>query len=257
MEQEKTNINVTPQDQLIQKFISDNYLKEDEGKVITIRTGEAPTLLDAITPNKVHLTGTIKAPSEFYKKRKDLHNPAKCHVLYDKNKQTITLIVDEQYKESNYQVTGKIELNPDLDQFKINKGAGAAFTIKGLMEVIKFTRMFFADMEAQAAIVMSLQNFKAKIEHAIEDTTNNRGNETQSKITKLENDLMESFVLIMPVFKGGDNVKFKVEILCQVRDREVAVWLQSTELKEVMMTSIDSIMNKELETFADIVCIEQ
>ncbi len=247
----------TPQDQQIRNFVSDNFLKPDEGKTLIIRTGIAPKLLDAIAPNKVHISGTITAPFDFYSKRKDLHNPNKCHVLFNKNKQTITLIIDENYSESNYQITGKLELNPDLAPFQINGGKDKAFTIKGLMEVIKFNRLYFADMEAQATIVMSLQNFKAKIEHAIEDSTNNRGNETQSKVTKLENDLMESFVLIMPIYKGGPNATFKVEILCQVRDREVAVWLQSTELKEIMMQSIDTIINGELENFKGIVCIEQ
>lgn len=249
----------TAETKVIREFLSDVYNEGDpkESKTLVIRTGAAPRQLDAVKPNKVHISGVIGAPNAFYQKRKSLHSPTKCHVLYDKNKGFITLVMDEQFNQDNYVINGQIILNPDLEEFNINAGKDDTFTIKGLMDVLKFNRVFFSDKDDNAKVVLALQNFKAKIEHTIEDSTNLRGNENQTKITKLEHDLQESFVLIMPIHKGGNNCTFRVDICCQVRDRAVCVWLESRELKELLMGSIDKIMEDELANFTDIVCIEQ
>lgn len=241
----------------VHKFASDYLPTSEEGKTLIIRTGAAPKLLDELKPQKVHINGVIAAPRMFYEKRKQLHNPDKSHVLYDKNAGTIILVVNEQFPEDNYNIKGTIRPNPDLAPFKINGGKSSTFDVKSLMEVLKFNRAFFVDKDENAKIVLALQNFKAKIEHAIEESGDNRGAENSTKITKMEHDLQESFELCMPIHKGGNNCTFKVEILCRVRDRAVEVWLESRELKEMEMTSIDKIMKDELAAFTEIVCIEQ
>lgn len=247
--------NKTPKKQQSEKFVSDNFLQNDEGKVITIREGVAPKLLDAIKPNKVHLTGIISAPSEFYNKRKDLHDKNKCHVIFDKNKGVIKLIVDEQFSNDNYEVSGKIEDNPDLSQFKIN--TSHLFGIKELMQLLKFNRLFFVDKEANQKIVLSLQNFKAKVEKTIADTSDLRGNDEKTRLTKLEHDLEENFKLEIPIHKGGNKSIFQVDICVSASSADVNVWLESKELKELQDSCKDSIINKELANFKDIVCIEQ
>ncbi len=245
----------TPKNEQIKSFVADNILKEDEGKVLVIRQGDAPKQLDLIKPNKVHVSGTISAPSEFYGKRKDLHNKNKCHVLYNKNAGTITLIVDEQFENDNYKITGTIQENPDLKQFKIN--TNHMFGVKELMQLLKFNRVFFVDKEANAKIVLSLQNFKAKIEKTLSDTSDLRGNDEKTRLTKLEHELEENFKLEIPIHKGGNKVIFQVDICVSASSSDVQVWLESKELKELQDSCKDGIIKDELTHFEELVCIEQ
>ena len=245
----------TPKEQIVRKFISDNHTSADDGKVIIIREGTAPKQLDALKPNKVHISGTISAPSEFYNKRKTLHNPDKCHVLYNRNKGELTLITDENFDNDNYKITGRIEENPDLKAFKIN--TNNMFGVKELMGILKFNRVHFVDKEANAKIVLSLQNFKAKIEKTLADTSDNRGTDEKSKLTKLEHELEESFKLAIPIHKGGKSYTFVVDICLSATSSDVQVWLESKELKELQDTSTDTMIDAELVHFKDIVCIEQ
>jgi hypothetical protein len=244
-----------PKDVAIEKFVSDHLNNPDSGSVLTIREGIAPKQLDAIQPQKVELSGTIKAPSEFYAKRRHLHSPDKCHVIYDRTAGTIELVFDEQYSSINYKITGKIEPNPDLKAFCIN--TNKMFTVKELMSILKFNRVHFADKDSNATIVLSLQNFKAKVEKSLTDTTTLRGNEEQSRLVKLEHELEESFFLFMPIHKGGSSYKFQVDICISATSADVQVWLESKDLKELQDTSGASMIEEELKNFVDIVCIEK
>lgn len=235
----------------IRKFVNDNLPFVAGEKELVIRTGEAEKIM---YPNKVRLSGVISAPALFYAKRKTLHDPNKCHVVFDKQKGVIRLVVDEQANERNYEVIGEITENKDLEEFAIN--SGQTFTIKELMQTLKFNRVHFADKDDNAKIVLALQNFKAKIEKTLEDSSNLRGNETKTSITKMEHELQESFMLKMPIFKGGEEKTFRVDVCVQVSDGSVVVWLESRDLKDMEVAGRSAIMDVELKNFAEIVCVE-
>lgn len=242
-------------EKVIKKYIGDilNEGDSSDNKVIVIRTGEAPKLNDEKIPNPVNIIGTISAPSSFYKKRSNLHDPNKCHVIYNKYIGSITLVIDEQFNQ--YVITGVINSNPDLKQFEIN--TKKMFGIKELMGIIKFNRLFFVDKEQNAKIVLSLQNFKAKVEKILSDKTDLRGNEEQFKIIKLEHELEASFQLKMPIHKGGMDQIFNVDICVSATSNDVSVWLESRDLNELQNSCKQSIIEAELENFKDIACIEQ
>lgn len=250
------------ENKVVRKFVSDvlNEEDSDKHKVIIIRQGDAPKQLDAIKPNKVHVEGIISAPSKFYEKRKGLHNPDKCHVLFNRLAGTIVLIVDENFSENNYKITGKVIENPELKPFCINEAGGCGggmFQVKELMEVLKFNRIHFKDQAENAKIVTSLRNFKAKAEQTFNDVDDNRGNSDKQKITKLETELAESFLLEMAIHKGGEKKTFKVDILCKATSTAVEVYLESVELHDLKQKSMNEILETELKAFAEIVCIEQ
>lgn len=223
-------------------------------KELVIRKGDAPKLLDEIRPDAIRLKGTIKAPGEFFTKRKQNHDYNGAHVIYDRNLGTILLVLDERYGKQNYEISGELEDNPDLAPFKIN---GATFEVKALLEVLKFNRIFFVDREVNNKIVANLMAFKANVQKTIRDISDNRGEDEVSKLTKLEHSLDENFVLEMPIHKGGEKKRFKVDICVTARAAHVEVWLESRELKELQQASADAMINKELEIFKDIVCIEK
>ncbi len=244
----------------IGKFVADHLAKiqpslSSEGLTLTFLEGEARKELPLIAPNKVHLSGTIKAPGEFYSKRKDLHNPDKCHVLYNMLSGTIKLVVDENFATDNYEVTGKIEKNAELGKFAIN--SGSAFDPKDLLNVLKFNRIYFSDKSENAKVVTALSQFKAKVSQAFESSDDLRGEAKASLESKIEHDLQESFMLEIALFKGQAKQKFKVDICLQVRSGSCQVYLESVELKDMEMQMLQDIVSKELETFSSIVCIEQ
>lgn len=235
----------------IRQFVSDNKPTEAGEKELIIRTGDAERIL---YPNKVRLSGVITAPAEFYNKRKELHDPNKCHVIYDKQKGAIKLVVDEQCAEQNYEVQGVLEDNEYLNPFKIN--SKTTFGVKDLMSVLKFNRVFFVDKDENAKIVLSLQNFKARADKTFEDSSNNRGTDSKVQITNLEHSLQEFFMLKMPLFKGGKEYTFKVDICVTASDGSVVVWLESRDLKDLQISEKNALMDEQLAHFSNIVCIE-
>ncbi len=247
--------NEKPSDGQLKKFISDNSLQPEEGKILIIREGEAPKQLDAIKPNKVHISGVISSPREFYSKRKQLHNKDKCHILYDVLKGCIILVVDENYSNDNYQITGTLEKNSELEKFRIN--TGHHFEPKQLLDVLKFNRIYFANTADNAKICLALQNFKAKVNTALENSNDLRGDKLNNLHSKIEHDLQESFVLDITIFKGQPKTQFKVDICVELRAGEVYVYLESVQLKDLQMSQSDGILKEELKSFGDIVCIEQ
>jgi len=228
-------------EEAVKSFTADHIALHKDANVSTliIREGAAPKLLDEVRPVGLFLEGTISSPFTFWEKRKNLHDQNQCHIVYNKNAGTITLKTDERFPNENYTIVGKIIENPDLDNFKINKNV--KFQVKQLMEVLKFNRMFFNDTEENFKIVAALQNFKAKAEKTFAEINDNRGNEEVSKITKLEHDLQEKFVLRIPLFKGQSPSLFSVDICVTATSSSVEIWLQSVELKELFEKAKEAI----------------
>lgn len=254
--EKNTTPTATPEGQAIQKFVSDNILNhEDTNPVITIRKGDAPKQLDAIKPNKVHLSGTIGAPAEFYNKRKALHDKNKCHVLYSVLGGKIILVVDENFENDNYKVVGTIEDNSDLTQFKIN--TGNQFEPKDLLKLLKFNGVYFESKTEHSKICLALQNFKAKVATSLENSNDLRGEKLNNLHSKITHDLQESFVLDIQIFKGQPKTKFKVDVCLELRAGEVYVYLESVQLKDLEKSTKEGILRDELDKFTDIVCIEQ
>lgn len=250
----------TPKEEAKSKFVSDHIARvmesaSEKGITLTILEGESRKELPLIAPNKVHLSGTISAPWEFYKKRKELHNKEKCHIVYNILDGKIVLVVDENYATDNYQVTGKLEENPEFSKFQIN--GGASIDPSEMMKLLKFNRFYFPDKAENSKIVTALSTFKAKVTQEYEKSDNQKGLARQSLDSKIEHELQESFMLEIGIFKGQPKSKFKVMVCLEVRNGQVKVYLESVELHDLKKEQLDKIVRAELKNFEDIVCIEQ
>ncbi len=258
MEDNEKAKGTTVRDQ-VKKFLGDKTLY-NQGEVkneLVIRTGDAENI---DYPNRVDISGIITAPASFFSKRKDLHNPDKCHLLFDKQKGQIKLIVDEQNSDAGYVIVGSLTPNPDLNEFnlKVSGLSTGKIPIKLLMEKLKFNKYFFVDKALNATIATYLMNFKAKVQTEIEAVNNQRGDQRDLKATQLSHELAEFFIIKMPIYKGLSPVEFKVEIRCEITSTgDVVTWLESSELGELNKSALETVINAELDLFKEIVCIEQ
>lgn len=242
------------------KFVADHLANiapalSEKGLTLTFLEGESRKELELVKPNKVHLTGTIAAPAEFYGKRKALHNKDKCHVLYSILKGEITLVVDENYANDNYQVIGKLEKNSELTAFGIN--SSNVVEPSEMLRLLKFNRIYFADKAENQRICTALSTFKAKVTQEFEKLDDQRGIAKQAVESKIEHELQESFTLEIQIFKGQPKQKFVVAVCLQVRNGAVGVYLESVSLKDLEMGQKEIIIQAELSKFSEIVCIEQ
>ena len=243
----------------IGKFVADHLSNvaaslSEKGLTLTILEGQARAELPLIKPNKVHLSGTISAPSRFYEKRKALHDKEKCHVMYSIQRGEIVLIVDENFEGENYKITGKVEKNSELVKFDIN--GGTSIDPSDMLKLLKFNKIYFVDKAENQKICAALSTFKAKVTQEFEKHDDQRGSAKSALESKIEHELQESFMLEIAIFKGQPRVKFKVDVCLEVRNGSVKVYLESVGLNDIEKDSLEMIVNEELKNFEDIVCIE-
>lgn len=233
-------------------------IEAGKGKVeIVVREGKAEELREK---KIIALSGVIDSPRLFWKNRHTEHNhheEDKAHVIFSKSEMRIQLVLNENSHFAKT-VTGKLQLNPELNAFKINNDS--TFSIKELSDILKMRKFFFKDRTEATKIISNLQKFKATITSELEKADDRRGNTTDSMVTKVKSDLDTNFTLKMPVYKGQPEKEFKVDIEFDVTDGdEIEVYLISEGMRMIELESIDKIFEAELKPFRDdkVVCIEQ
>lgn len=232
-------------------------LESIEGNEIIIREGKA---LDPVKPQQVLITGDIKTVSSFIEKRKDATmealaqfiNDKRAIVEVDKEKMTITLKLDPEYQYGTV-VTAKLEPNPDLEQFFINKNK--QFTQRDLVQLLKFSRLYFEDFDKHGSLLKAYQAFSAKTYTDLTGDSDNRGNKNFAFNKKVETGLPATFIMNIPIFKGQEPKRFMVEICLDVTDAAASFWFESIELKELQDIESEKILNDELESCKDYVIV--
>lgn len=228
-----------------------------QGKTeIVVREGQAELIREK---KVISINGIISAPREFFENRHgehDHHEADKAHVLFSKQENKITLILNENSHWAKT-ITGVLKTNPELDSFRINKDA--TYSIKELSDFLKMRKFYFKEREEATKIIGNLQKFKASIQTEIESDNDTRGNKMDLFVTKVKSNLDMGFTLKTNIFKGQPEKLFKVEIECEVRDEEMEVWLVSEELRLLELENTEKIFEQELKQFKDakVVCIEQ
>lgn len=221
-------------------------------KELVIRHGDAEKLHE---PKKVILAGTIDAPAEFFRKRPDQVKKEQCHVLFSFRDKKIVLVLDEKDPHGG-SVTGRLISNPELDLFKIN--SKSSLTIQDLKELFKTGRGFFASADENQKAITNLEKFRLSANVVIEKDNDNRGNVRDLVEATVKTSLDLSFKLNMPIFIGQPAKTFLVEILFDVRDKGVTVWLDSPELRSLIIEDREKIIGAALEPFKkDFVVIEE
>lgn len=234
-------------------------LESINGNEIIIREGQA---LPQVAPKKIVINGDIKTVSSFVNKRTkpadgenmglQVINPDRAIVEVDIEKKTITLSLDPE-DANGTMIISKLEPNPDLTQFGINKIV--QFSQKELVKLLKFSRLYFEDFGKHGELLRAYQAFTAKTYTDLAGEQDNRGNKNFAFNKKVETGLPTSFIMNVPVFKGQEKKRFMVEICLDVTDAAASFWFESVELEEIIDLESGKIIDEQLESCSDYVVI--
>jgi hypothetical protein len=239
-----------------------NFCEGTDHAEIVIREGAATKVLDPKPPVKINLMGIIGVPVEFLTKRlsePDQIDPKRCHVIVDREKITLTLVMNENDEYSRGIVTGVLEEHPKFREFGIN--SNKLWTPTELGMFFKMNRSFFPDKNVNMKLVTDLMNFTATVNNRIEKVVKEGGDRTDNFMQAVNSNLPQSFMLSIPVFKGMSPENLEVEIFAKINGREISLALFSPAasqiLEEIRDRAIDFQVNAIRDLSPEIAIIEQ
>lgn len=224
--EERINIHVTNPETQVIEILNGNSLPKKEPKILAIE-------------------GNIDSPRRVLNIRWKNLDQQSCHILVDRNPRQpfIKLVIDEANHYSG-SIKGTVQYNPEFVKFGINQKK--SFTLRDLSDFIKMNRYYFADSDVAMRLVAELRNFKAKVSKEMEKVSDNRGNAKILIDQVVDSNVPESFVLVIPIFKGGKSVAFKVEINISVRDADMDCQLESVEANDYIIDHCTKVIDEEL-----------
>jgi hypothetical protein len=235
-------------------------IENTNGELI-IRQGNAQEPLPLKEPKIINISGDIHSVANFINNRATGHSSQaidknKAIVSVDKHGGVIKLELDP---ENHYgaTVTAKLEFSEELKQFGIN--AGKRYARKELVELFKFSRLYFEDKNQHAQVLTGLYKLRIKSETEIQQEKDNQGNKRNLLDVKTVDDggLVKEFSITLPLFKGFPAKKISVEVCFEVLNGDVSFWLESIGLKETADAAIDGIFEDELESCEGFVIINK
>lgn len=208
---------------------------------VIIREGAAPKVLDPKAPVKMNVNGTINAPYEYLSKRIDCIKQKDCHIIVNREKITIELVVNESDEYTRGTIAGTLQFHPKFEEFGIN--AGKVWSPFDFAMFCKMNRAFFADKNVNMSLVSACKNFTAKVNNQIERAIQENGNRTDNFAQVVNSNLPESFTLSIPIFKGGKKEDLVVETFAKIDGRNVAFVLLSPGAEE----TLEDLRDKEID----------
>jgi hypothetical protein len=181
-----------------------------------------------------------------------------AHVLINRDKMTISLVVNENDPYFKGSVTGALTKHPDFEKWEIN--TGKEWDNKVLADFIKMNRNCFESKGNAMKLSAELSTLKVKVDNEVEKANDNRGNVRQMFAQKvIEMNIPKTFILNVPVFKGQPTATFEVEIY--VNPNNYMVSLVSPEANDIVSMIRDSVIDDQktniMEIAHGLVIIEQ
>ena len=211
---------------------------------VIIREGAAPKALDPKAPVKMDVNGTINAPLEYLSKRIDTINQKQCHIIVNREKITIQLVVNESDEYTRGTIAGTLQYHPKFEEFGIN--TGKVWSPFDFAMFCKMNRAFFADKNVNMSLVSACKNFTAKVNNQIERAIQENGNRTDNFAQVVNSNLPEQFTLSIPIFKGGKKEDLVVETFAKIDGRNVAFVLLSPGAEETLEDLRDKAIDEQL-----------
>ena len=227
---------------------------------LTILTGDAPEQLDALAPVKVDLMGTIEAPLNWLEKRVGDIDQHKAHVVVNRDKLQIMLVINEDDPYTNGKIVGELKYSEIFLKLGINSDKQWQPEVHS--RYLKLNRSLFLDKTENMKVVTALKQIETKVEQAVSRERQENGNVGLSFKQQVANsNIPERFTLKIPVFSGGSYTEVAVETLVTIDGAQISIALQSAAANDVIEYSKDitigDVVAKIREIAPEIAIIEQ
>ena len=227
---------------------------------LTILTGDAPEQLDVLAPVKVDLTGTIEAPLNWLEKRVGDIDQHKAHVVVNRDKLQIMLVINEDDPYTNGKIVGELKYSEIFLKLGIN--SDKQWQPEVLSRFLKLNRSLFLDKTENMKVVTALKQIETKVEQAVSRERQENGNVGLSFKQQVANsNIPERFTLKIPVFSGGSYTEVAVETFVTIDGAQISIALQSAAANDVIEYSKDitigDVVAKIREIAPEIAIIEQ
>jgi len=225
---------------------------EGEPGVHTILIGQANT---PILPTALKISGDINTVSKFMAVR--VGNPLTDHIVVDRGSCILRYSRNDKDVKGDA-IYGALTLNDTIATFGINTDKSR--TAKDLALFFKMNRYYFVDKNDCSKMVTELNGMKAKVEHEIESSKDDRGNKRELAEKKVISNIPTEFKLELSIYNGQSPSTFRVEIVIDHSDGGIKCWLLSPELEELKLTLRDQLIDEEIariKLLGNYVIIEQ
>lgn len=227
---------------------------------LTILTGDAPEQLDVLAPVKVDLMGTIEAPLNWLEKRVGDIDQHKAHVVVNRDKLQIMLVIKEDDPYTNGKIVGELKYSEIFLKLGIN--SDKQWQPDVLSRFLKLNRSLFLDKTENMKVVTALKQIETKVEQAVSRERQENGNVGLSFKQQVANsNIPEQFTLKIPVFSGGSYTEVAVETFVTIDGAQISIALQSAAANDVIEYSKDitigDVVAKIREIAPEIAIIEQ
>lgn len=255
--------NCNPKNKLIWKSLMENdeskeqinlSIEAEDGQVeIVHRYGAAKEIQE---PQRVHITGSIESPAEYFEAREDTEHidKTKAHLEVWKDKGKMSLLVDPS-SPIGTKVVGEMKMKPALANMNINNFGQAKYNETDFVLLLKESRPLFDDQKVCMDIVDKVKNIQYKVDQKIERNDDERGSKRELFEQTVESELPDSFQLDTNIFVGssdeGKNWVFSVDIKYHYKHGGLHFWLESQGLQEIKDDIMDDILEKQIDVFAD------
>lgn len=234
-----------------------NVKLEPTQGTLTILEGK---VLDPKPSEKITLAGDIRSVSAFLKVRgksgtgTQTVDKSKAVVMVDKHSWTIQLLLDpENHYGANVMAT--LQKSDELAPFHINQNK--TFSKEELVKLIKFNKIYFDAPTKHSEMLLAFQKISSTVNIRANDSADDRGNKERAFVKEVTTNAPTEFILNIPIFKGFDAVRFRVEVCLDVTEGSARFWFESVELHELIQTQIDIIFNEELKSADGFVIIKK
>lgn len=199
-------------------------------------------------PDTVSISGNITAIFDFLEKRWNAEdnqiNHCRTHILVDRDKLNMKLIVNETDKRERKSVVGKIVLSRQYEDFGINDKEN--WDPMDLGNFFRINRTYFASKEENMALVAALKGFRAKVHQTVEREEKDNGGKTDVFRQVVDSTLPKAFSIKIPIFKGTEPSNINVEIIAHVHGREFELELISADAAAIVEECRDKLFDEQI-----------
>lgn len=232
-----------------------NFAEGEAVKEIIIR--EVDTVVEdklpVLEPDKVEISGNITAIFAFLEKRWNAEdsqvNHCRTHILVDRDKLQMTLVVNETDKREKKTVVGTIQLSRQYTAFGVNK---KLWESTDLGNFFRINRSYFEKKETNMSLVSLLKRFTAKVNTEVEREEKDNGSVTDVYRKVVDSNLPEAFAVKIPIFKGTQPEVFSIEIIAHVEGKHAVLELISPDAEAIVEEVRDKLIDEQIEKIKEL-----